>query len=306
MKTILGLDIVDKPFEHERDLPLYFKGNYTFRKVSIAGFDCILMAPRGNMGTAESIKKHMARVKQVCGIPVAINPKELSAFRRKSLLENRIPFVTEKQVYLPYLGTYLEDLEEVAINVDAFTVSAQVALIKWLLNPIERVRVADLMEDLGYTTMTQSRVARQLGATDCFTIEKDGASNVLTAKYTAKETFDKLKDFMFSPVEQTGYVDLPTDMDITVAGIEALSERTMLGPDRFHTYAVFKADKKSLRHELVDPERQAYVEIWKYDPAMLLWEDGMADPVSVALSLRDNKDERVEGAVEDMLNEVWR
>lgn len=306
MKTILGLDIENKPFESERNLPLYISGNYRFKQVSIAGFECILMKPDGSMGNVESIQKHLAKVKQVCGLPVAINPDKLSAFRRNSFLNHRIPFVTEKQVYLPFMGTYLEAINENDVRLESFTSSAQVALIRWLLRPAERIRVTNLMEGLGYTTMTESRVAKQLGATACFDIEKDGTANVLTAKYSAKETFLRLKEYMISPVEAAGYIDLPTDWDVTIAGTEALSERTMVNPDKVHTYAVFGMNRKALHSELVDPQRQAYVEIWKYDPKKLLQDDGYADPISIALSLEDTEDERIEAAVDEMLEQIWR
>ncbi|BAK47235.1 hypothetical protein CXIVA_12690 [Clostridium sp. SY8519] len=180
------------------------------------------------------------------------------------------------------------------------------ALIRWLLKPEKRIRINELMKNLGYTTMTESRVAKQLGATDCFVIEKDGTANVLAAKYTAKETFLRLKEYMMSPVETAGYIDLPTDLDVTIAGTEALSERTMVNPGRIHTYAVYGMKRKALRSELVDPARQAYVEIWKYDPKKLLQNDGYADPVSIALSLENTKDERIEAAVDEMLEQIWR
>ena len=305
METRLGLDIENMPFVFERDLPLYISGNYSFKKVSIAGFECVLMKPDGDMGNVESIQKHLAIVKRICGLPVAIEPDKLSSFRRDSFLDHGIPFVTEKQVFLPFMGTYLESMNDKEVRLEHFTSSAQVALIKWLLEPAERIRIADLMDGFDYTTMTESRVAKQLGATECFEVEKDGTANVLAAKYPAKETFLRLKNHMVSPVETTGYIDLPTDWDVTIAGTEALSERTMVNPDNIHTYAVFGVDRKALRSELIDSNRQAYVEIWKYAPKKLLQEDGFADPISIALSLEDTKDERIETAVEEMLEQIW-
>ena len=47
------------------------------------------------------------------------------------------------------------------------------------------------------------------------------------------------------------------------------------------------------------------MELWKYDPKLLA-SDGIADPVSVALSIDSNNDERVEDAVDYMINNTWR
>ena len=306
MENILGLDIENKMLKQGPDLPLFIHANYDIEVVRMAGVDCVIMVPIDDMGTADTIKKHMAIIKEAYDLPVAIRPVQLSTFRRESFIQNRIPFLTEKQVYLPFLGTYLEKRTENPGELTPFTLATQTALIRWLLHPTERIRVTELMKDMGYTPMTMSRVAKQLGTTECFEIEKEGAANVLVAKHSARETYAMLAQYMSTPVKWTGYVDLPIEAETTIAGIEAVAERTMLSPDGIHTYAVTGFDKKQLHDECIDPSKQAIVEVWKYDPGFALCEDGFADPVSVALSLRNNKDERVQAAVEDMLNDVWR
>jgi len=42
------------------------------------------------------------------------------------------------------------------------------------------------------------------------------------------------------------------------------------------------------------------IEVWSYDPATLS-QDGIVDPLSLFLSLRDDPDERVQGALRRML-----
>ena len=42
------------------------------------------------------------------------------------------------------------------------------------------------------------------------------------------------------------------------------------------------------------------VELWKYDPALFA-RDGIVDPVSMAVSLRDCADERVQGELEEYM-----
>lgn len=45
------------------------------------------------------------------------------------------------------------------------------------------------------------------------------------------------------------------------------------------------------------------LEIWKYDPK-LLSESGLVDPLSLYLSLADTNDERIEGALRDLLEDL--
>ena len=47
------------------------------------------------------------------------------------------------------------------------------------------------------------------------------------------------------------------------------------------------------------------VEMWRYNPRKLSTRNTV-DELSLALTLREDADERVEKAVEEMLNELWR
>ena len=57
--------------------------------------------------------------------------------------------------------------------------------------------------------------------------------------------------------------------------------------------------------DLQDSNSQVAVEMWRYDPRKLS-KKKMVDELSLALSLREDADERVEEAVEEMLNNLWR
>ena len=56
---------------------------------------------------------------------------------------------------------------------------------------------------------------------------------------------------------------------------------------------------------LQDSKRQVTVEMWRYNPRKLSLRNTV-DELSLALALRKDTDERVEEAVEEMLNELWR
>ncbi|MCD8147959.1 MAG: MarR family transcriptional regulator, partial [Clostridiales bacterium] len=57
--------------------------------------------------------------------------------------------------------------------------------------------------------------------------------------------------------------------------------------------------------QLQSSEDQYALELWRYDPKKL--SDGeYVDRLSLAISLRDDRDERIEEAVEEMLAQVWR
>jgi hypothetical protein len=58
---------------------------------------------------------------------------------------------------------------------------------------------------------------------------------------------------------------------------------------------------KSIRPHPVADEEDILLEKWNYPPALLSDSPGLADPLSVFLSLRDDPDERVQAALQHLL-----
>jgi hypothetical protein len=93
---------------------------------------------------------------------------------------------------------------------------------------------------------------------------------------------------------------------LPLAGLNALSEWTMLSPPTVTTFTHFnKTDKISGDNAISDRERQVRVEVWKYSPTVLSDTPNIADPLSVIVSLVGEKDERVTQAIEEVLRKLW-
>ena len=92
-----------------------------------------------------------------------------------------------------------------------------------------------------------------------------------------------------------------------VSGETALAEYTMLNPPNVKCYAASSISKwnATLSNSIYSLEEQAAVEVWRYDPRKLS-QSAEVDKLSLAASLQDNMDERVEEAVEEMLTVLWR
>jgi hypothetical protein len=80
----------------------------------------------------------------------------------------------------------------------------------------------------------------------------------------------------------------------------------MLAPPEYTTYALSREDWKALgqRHKINEVPAQdpdaGEVEVWWYPP-VLFAEDGIVDPLSLYLSLKEDHDERTETALEEMM-----
>lgn len=300
---IFGLSIRYEPWDNKSILPLYIVNSYQFYTTYIENIRCIVIIPIDELPTLPSLKKQIQKIRVIDDVPVVLYSKTISFYRRKSLLENHIPFMTDKQVFLPFIGTLLVDEKEREKIKDKFVYSTQLLFLAYMYNHEKKVYVSDLSKSLPFSAMTLSRAVKQLEMTDLFSVYKDGVNKVIESKYSYKELFERVQHYLLTPVRQVGYMDqsLVTD-HMVLSGESALSEMSMLNPSRIRTYAVYEKDfdNSQLIDELIDPDVQVKVEIWAYNP-QLFSHTNIADTLSIVLSLKENKDERIEKILEDIL-----
>lgn len=300
---IFGLSIRYEPWDKKSILPLYIVNSYQFYAAYIENIRCIVIQPIEELPTLPSLKKQIQKIRVIDDVPVVLYSKTISFYRRKSLLENHIPFMTDKQVFLPFIGTLLVDEKGIEKTKDKFVYSTQLLFLAYMYNHEKKVYVSDLSKSLPFSAMTLSRAVKQLEMTDLFLVYKDGVNKVIESKYSYKELFERIQHYLLTPVRQVGYMDqsLVTD-HMVLSGESALSEMSMLNPSRLRTYAVYEKDfdNSQLIDELIDPDVQVKVEIWAYNP-QLFTHANIADTLSIVLSLKENKDERIEEIIEDIL-----
>ena len=308
LTNVFGLPIKYEQWGKENSLPLYITESYNFQAATIDAYKCILLSLKEELSTLPALKKHIKRIQEVDNVPVVLALPTVSSYRRKSLIENKIPFITEKQIYMPFMGTFLVEEREPEKTVEKFLFSTQQLVLLYIYCGKQKLYMAEATRKLPFSAMTLSRAVKQLEAVGLFTITKDGVNKVIESKYSKSELFEKARKYFSSPVRTVGYLK-KTDMteDMVIAGETALSEKTMLNSGRIETYAIYhKAfDKGQLMKELVDPDKKIRLEIWEYDPKYFT-NDKLADSLSVALSFTETTDERIEEAIEELLGKEFR
>lgn len=307
LTDIFGVQVQYEGWNKQGALPMYIAGSYDFAVAILNGCRCIVLSPTEELVTLPALKKQIKRIQEIENVPVVIKLPTVSLYRRKKLIESGIPFITGKQAFLPFMGTFLTQENEEAIEVTKFMFSAQQLVLMYLYNNNKKLYVSDATKKLPFTAMTMSRAVKQLEAIGLFFTTKDGVNKVIESDYSGRELYEKVKTYMTSPVRKIGYLNKPDiTTDMVLAGDSVLAEATKLNPSRVMTYAVYVKSfaKEKLVNELIDPDEQIRVELWEYDPKQFS-EDGMADRLSVALSFEGNEDERVEEAVEELLEGVW-
>ena len=256
MKTdVFELTINYKSWDKKQALPLYVAGNYEIDEAIVSNNRFIVMSPIGDSPTLPAMKKHIEKIQKIDDVPVAFYLKNLSDFRRKGMLESNIPFMTEKQVFLPFIRTLLMEEKNNALYKEKFMFSTQQLFLMYLYNRQNKLYVANVGKKLPYSAMTLSRAVKQLEASDLFLVYKDGVNKVIESKYDRRELFERAKPFLLDPVRKYGYIEKSRiDENMVLASESALAKNSMLNPSKLITYAIDeqKMDINQMENELVD------------------------------------------------------
>lgn len=303
--TIFGLKIILSKWGKEDELPLFVSSSYDFNNASLDGNECLLLSPRKPYPSLREMFSHISEIGKIEELPVVFYFESVNEYRRNIFIDNRIAFISEKQAYLPFIGAILlKEKEKEKKRVVHLTFSAQLLILYYITSGKDCLYMRDATGALHYSPMTISRALEEIKTLGFFDVFKDGVNNVMRSKLGRRELFCSVREYMSSPVLKTCFLDkTAVSEDMVVASENALGEKTMLSPPDIITYAVDrkKVDKRLLMDEFFDERNQVKLEIWAYNP-LLLSRDSYPDSLSLVLSLLNKTDERVEEAVEELIN----
>lgn len=302
---------IDLPLE-EMVLPLYFD-IYKFSPVKLDNIQVLFITPRDIFPNVTSISRHIEKLQNATGCFIALLVSYISDIRRESLIKNHISFVVENnQIYLPFMGIYLQEkLKRERVGLNQFTPAAQLLFLFFFNQNQKELPTVGFATKFNLSEMTTTRALRQLEATGLFEIRKSTQknSNLLVSKITGKkELFQKIEQYLINPVKKIFYVDkeeLDRNKKLLVAGDSYLSLFSMLGEDKISCWVFYgkQSEFKTATTELVDTKKQVKVQLWKYDPN-LLTPVSKNDPISVYLSFSDCTDERINKEKKELITKA--
>ena len=307
VKRVLGLNVSRQPWKHLQKMPYYIQDRFTIEEVTLGNIVTLFLYPKTELDHMVALQKHIVRIQKAENVPVVIVLTTMSRYRRDAFVEARISFIVpEKQLYLPFIGTYMQErFDSEDVKLEKFQPAAQVLFFYYLYQGDKNMYMSNAVKDLGYSAMTISRAAKQLVQTGFFTECKDGVQKILTGTMQGKELFYSVRPALINPVRRRTSVK-KTDLndEYLLAGDSAVAKQTMLNDSMFRCYAVVGKQKFEELPYVMDANTDVVVELWKYDPA-LLSKNGIVDPLSLAMSFEDEDDERVQAAIAELLDTLW-
>ena len=311
LSDVLGLQVKIRPWKNGNELPFFLGNSYDFYELSLFGHPCILMYPKENMEvTPALVRKHWEQVQKKWKGLCIYSQSTISAYNRKRLIGHRVPFIIPKnQMYLPDLGIDLHEhfRKPYSKSVKSFSPATQAVIIYTLLHNLsEGLTPSELAWKLDYTLMTMTRAFDELQAANLGEVIRQGKERRWHFKESSSELWKQAKSFLRSPIKSSTW--LTQKQSVIVAGLSALSHFSDLNPPSLPVFAIgstqWKELKKSGIEEIPSSEGALIeLEIWHYNPNLFA-KDGLVDPFSLYLSLKESKDERIEVALEKMMEKI--
>lgn len=309
LNNVLGIRVVYID-NSKTTIPNYIHSRYRLQEVSLDGRKAVFAYPKTELDSVNAIKKHFEKIRKIVGASVILVPDYLTYRQKEYLLRDKIPFIVDgKQIYLPFMAVYLQERGDAEPQeISTLLPSAQLLLLYYIYCGCGELMTSDAAEALSLTATSISRASKQLERLNLVRTEKRGVQKVIYTDKTPYELFESAKDYLMNPIKRTIYVPKAKIHEkLPISGYTALSEYSMTNPPAVDCFAALSiaAWDKCASGKLQNSEDQCAVELWRYDSKKLT--DGeCVDRLSLALAFRDNRDERTEGAVQEMLDSVWR
>ena len=297
-------------------LPLFLRERFAIFSTHLFGrkFLLALETEGWETGSPGEYAKYVATLIAKLGQPVVLVLPLLPSYARNRMVQMGIPFIVPgSQTFLP---NSLIDLRERFLQPNpkrrgTLSPAAQCTVLCHLLRgPLTAMSLKDTAQKVQYSPMMMTKVKDELEAAGICKIVRSGRSMVLEFTTTGRPLWEQVQPHLYSPVKKTCWIQWERPAaPALLAGMSALSQRTMIAADRLPTYALSFAMfqdfiERAICTDCRDAEHAtARIEIWSYPPERL-GDNEMVDPLSLYLSLRDSGDERVQQQLEQLIAEV--
>lgn len=311
-----GLEPVALPWNGPA-LPGYLKQSYEPHLVRLAGKVWMVAYLR----QADPVPP-LQLVKQLGQLASLVKPdpagvclvaEHLAPYLRRRLVELGQPFVVPgRQLFWPAIGsaeTTQRPKRSRPRSVQTLGPIAQQLLISLLLRRLlPPVTITSAAGALGRTAASVSQAVKELEASGLITSEMKGRERFIGLAEESAVVWSRARSYLRSPVRQRLRVpasELPAGITLR-AGESALAALTELADPAELAYAVASGQwpKTNAPRNIPTPDTgTCIVELWRYSPDPMS-ERGCVDPLSLALSLGNAKDERLQLAIDELMERI--
>lgn len=289
--------------------------SYRFYDGEYLGVGIVFVQPKQDNPTPRECSIVGEHLTGLFGLPVVFILAPGPSYERLRLIDKGVYFVMgEKFAFLPMLLAN-ERMRRSKPAKHLSPVAQYLLLYHLQVESLEGMSARGMAERLPYSYESVTLGLTCLADVGLCEKVSDGArSKIVHLGAKGRELWDNAQPYLIDPVEKRIYCDaLKTDVRYPTCGINALAHYSWLNPDRGQMLMMSKRDFKALEangalHNANEYDGDVLIEVWKYPVIVLKGQpQEWVDRLSLALSLREEKDPRVEGEVERIINETeWK
>lgn len=310
LSKVYGLELAVSGEIQLRDIPIYMAAGRKFFEAECCGVRFLLVSiPEADRLGGVALGKQLVKYRSASEFPVAFLLDRLTYSQRTALIQKQIPFISEPdQIYLPFLGVMLRNtLSHAApVQTDKMMPATQMLFLLLAYRGQDGFLKKDAAEYLGLTRASVTRASAQLAAMGLIREERNGKEVRMYPVNSGMAYYRAARPYLVNPVQKTVYARLDAEgQGFVRCGESALASGTMLNPPGIPEAAIGKDDEIIKEMQIIDPKWEdaagvSKIEIWKYAPELFA-PNGCVDPISLAMSLEGNGDERIEDALEEYM-----
>ena len=288
---------------------------YKFYDGEFHGVPLLFVEPQGKEASPRNLSLIADNLTSLFQLPAVFLLAKCPAYKRERLIDKDVYFVvSDKYVHLPMLVAN-ERIRKTK-KAKVLTPVAQYLLLYHLqIESLEGTAANDIKDKLPYS---YSSITLGITCLDdlglCQKVKNGSKRKVIHFNKTGKELWEQAQSLLIDPVEKRVYCDeFISNEHFPACGINALAHYTRLNPD---PERMIMMTTKQLRDfmasgTLIRPNEydgNVIIEVWKYPPVTTVnTKAEWVDKLSLAFSLRDDSDPRVEGEVERLINGIaWK
>lgn len=308
LKEITQMEVRITEFNDTGRLAFVYRDKYSFQKLSIDSLELILAQPTIGKFSVEQLERELQKLKEIIGSNVVFYFESASSYQRKMLLKHRMSFIIARNsLFLPALGMYISNHNPTSNKADKDQLSpiAQLVFIYTLLYVNKPTTFTELSKQMNIKKMSVSRAFDELCPKRLFELEVKGKMKFVVYRKSKREILDIAMPYLINPIQKTIYCEMETASTKTrISSTSALSELSLLS-EKQTIKAIYSREfsKNTLNfHQYTQNDTvitKYPLELWKYDPS-LLSNNEYVDKISLYLSLKNEKDERVLGELDEM------
>jgi len=316
LREIFGTTIKTEYGKFYNAFPMYMTERYKFHFIKLPTEDTsyVLVKPlRKQDININQIKKQIKQIYNYSeSVPVFVF-ESLRLSQRNVLIRNQIPFIQpDNQIYIPNIMINLSQKEIVAKEyAEEFSIAAQVTFIYLLLNDIKETNAPRLAMEIPYSKITLNRALTELVSRELLYTEGNATRKMYKA-IARYEMWEKGKKHLFNPVEKVFYANYNLDhRGLFISGETALTRLgTILNDSVIRFFATTSEKIKNIdenclvnKYDIVS-DHYLVIEQFRYNPGFLS-KSNYIDIISLYAQLKDSDDERIQIALEELLEDFY-